>query len=175
MSESISGALISGLTIVNAVNCRTKAYPKKGKAKTVKLVQPKEEKMLKNGGFGDKKMKEPLWECVQNCGACCKLQKDPSFASPDEIFDNPHDVQLYNSLVGTDGWCIHYDKINRKCSIYDERPYFCRVETDVFQTLYGISKRKFNKEACSFCNDTIKAIYGADSEELNRFNKAVRS
>lgn len=29
-----------------------------------------------------------------------------------------------------------------------ERPFFCRVEPDVFDTLYGIDKKKFNKEAC---------------------------
>ncbi|XP_074275817.1 uncharacterized protein LOC141599639 [Silene latifolia] len=163
MSQGIAIGIVNGVTISCAVKCRTKAFPKGGKGKTV------------NVRFGDKKLKEPLWQCIQHCGACCKLEKGPSFATPEEIFDNPDDIQLYKSLVGADGWCINYDKINRKCSIYDERPYFCRVEQDVFQDLYGISKKKFNKEACSFCNDTIKAIYGADSEELDRFNKAVRS
>ena len=28
---------------------------------------------------------------------------------------------------------------------------------------------------CSFCKNTIKAIYGVDSEELDKFNKAIRS
>lgn len=45
-------------------------------------------------GFGGKK-KDPVWQCVQNCGACCKLDKGPSFPSPDEIFDDPSDVQVY--------------------------------------------------------------------------------
>ncbi|KAI3771506.1 hypothetical protein L6452_02671 [Arctium lappa] len=40
-------------------------------------------------------------------------------------------------------------KSTRTCSIYADRPYFCRVESDVFEALYGIDKRKFNKEACS--------------------------
>lgn len=26
--------------------------------------------------------------------------------------------QQYKSLIGEDGWCIHYDKSLRKCSIY---------------------------------------------------------
>ncbi|KAM6593474.1 hypothetical protein CsatA_001177 [Cannabis sativa] len=127
-----------------------------------------------NAGFGGGR-KEQLWHCVEGCGACCKLNKGPSFAPPDEIFDDPSDVQLYRSMVGPDGWCIHYEKSTRRCSIYSERPYFCRVEPDVFETLYGISKKKFNKEACSSCRDTIKAIYGPHSKELDNFNCALRS
>ncbi|CAK9167314.1 unnamed protein product [Ilex paraguariensis] len=125
-------------------------------------------------GFGGKK-KDPLWQCVQGCGACCKLQKGPSFPSPEEIFDDPSDSQSYKSLIGADGWCIHYEKSTRTCSIYADRPYFCRVEPDVFQTLYGIDKRKFNKEACSCCIDTIKSVYGSQSEELDNFNHAIWS
>ncbi|XP_027175755.1 uncharacterized protein LOC113775186 [Coffea eugenioides] len=123
-------------------------------------------------GFGNKK-REPLWRCIQNCGACCKLNKGPTFPSPEEIFDDPSDIQQYKSLIGPDGWCIHYEKTTRKCSIYADRPYFCRVEPDIFQTLYGIDKKKFNKEACSCCIDTIKAIYGSKSEELNNFKHAI--
>ncbi|XP_051149657.1 uncharacterized protein LOC127264235 isoform X3 [Andrographis paniculata] len=100
-----------------------------------------------SAGFGGKK-KDPVWQCIQNCGACCKLDKGPQFPSPDEIFDEPSDVELYQSLIGKDGWCIHYDKNTRECSIYAERPYFCRVEPEIFFTLYGIEKKNFNKEAC---------------------------
>ncbi|KAF8042363.1 hypothetical protein BT93_A0860 [Corymbia citriodora subsp. variegata] len=125
-------------------------------------------------GFGGKK-KDPLWRCVENCGACCKLDKGPSFVTPEEVFDDPGDIELYRSMIGPDGWCVHFEKSTRKCSIYPDRPYFCRVEEDVFKSLYGIDKKKFNKEACSFCRDTIKAIYGSDSKELDNFNRAVRS
>ncbi|KAL8504587.1 hypothetical protein ACS0TY_015956 [Phlomoides rotata] len=123
-------------------------------------------------GFGGKR-KDPVWQCVQNCGACCKLDKGPTFPSPEEVFDDPSDIELYKSLVGQDGWCIHYDKSSRKCSIYAERPYFCQVEPEVFDTLYGIEKKKFNKEACSCCIDTIKTVYGKHSEELDKFNRAI--
>ncbi|XP_058073254.1 uncharacterized protein LOC131221969 isoform X2 [Magnolia sinica] len=125
-------------------------------------------------GFGGKGRKEDKWGCAQGCGACCKLDKGPSFASPEEIFEHPSDVQLYRSLVGPDGWCIHYEKTTRTCSIYPDRPYFCRVEPEIFQDLYGINEKRFNKEACSFCRDTIKAIYGAHSQELDNFNCTVR-
>lgn len=123
-------------------------------------------------GF-NRRNKEPSWQCVQNCGACCKLEKGPNFPSPEEIFDDPSDIELFNSLVGSDGWCIHFEKSTRKCSIYADRPYFCRVEPAIFETLYGIEKKKFNKEACSCCIDTIKAVYGSSSKELENFNAAI--
>ncbi|KNA12698.1 hypothetical protein SOVF_123600 [Spinacia oleracea] len=175
MSQAIGGA--SSLTLLWPVTCKAKGRTSpNSKVKTVKLVGLEKEKLKqKDGGFGETKKKEPLWQCVQDCGACCKLSKGPTFATPEEIFDNPSDIELYTSMVGADGWCIHFDKSTRSCSIYEDRPYFCRVEPNIFENLYGITNRKFNKEACSFCKDTIKAIYGADSEELDRFNKAIRS
>ncbi|KAJ9540540.1 hypothetical protein OSB04_027046 [Centaurea solstitialis] len=129
---------------------------------------------ISTAGFGARKT-EPLWQCVKNCGACCKLDKGPKFPSPEEIFDDSSDVQLYKSLVGSDGWCIHFEKSTRTCSIYDDRPYFCRVEPDVFENLYGIDRKKFNKEACSSCIDTIKAVHGCESKELENFKSAIRN
>ncbi|CAG7912155.1 unnamed protein product [Brassica rapa] len=126
-------------------------------------------------GFSGRTSKELTWQCIEGCGACCKLAKDFAFATPDEIFDDPDDVELYRSMIGDDGWCINYEKATRKCSIYADRPYFCRVEPEVFKTLYGIEEKKFNKEACSCCIDTIKTIHGPDSKELDNFNRAIRS
>ncbi|XP_022888612.1 uncharacterized protein LOC111404106 isoform X1 [Olea europaea var. sylvestris] len=125
-------------------------------------------------GFGIKK-KNPVWQCVQNCGACCKLDKGFAFPYPEEIFEDPSDIELYKSLVGPDGWCIQYEKSTRKCSIYADRPYFCRVEPGIFKELYGIDEKKFQKEACSSCVDTIKAVYGLRSNELDNFNRAIWS
>ncbi|XP_039115663.1 uncharacterized protein LOC120251192 [Dioscorea cayenensis subsp. rotundata] len=122
-------------------------------------------------GKGEKKM-APKWQCSRGCGACCKLDKGPSFPSPEEIFiDDPNNLQLYKSLIGPDGWCIHYESSTRTCSIYEERPFFCRVEPDVFQKLYGVDPKRFNREACSSCRDTISSIYGSASEELKLFNQ----
>ncbi|KAJ4979466.1 hypothetical protein NE237_010246 [Protea cynaroides] len=125
-------------------------------------------------GFGADR-KEPLWRCAKECGACCKLQKGPSFASPEEIFHDPSDVQLYRSLIGPDGWCKHFEKTTRTCSIYSERPYFCHTEPHIFRELYGIDEKRFNKEACSCCRDTIEAVYGVHSKELDNFNHAIRN
>uniref|UniRef100_A0A2P2JMV1 YkgJ family cysteine cluster protein n=1 Tax=Rhizophora mucronata TaxID=61149 RepID=A0A2P2JMV1_RHIMU len=107
----------------------------------------KAKKRPSSKGFGAD-TKELQWRCVEGCGACCKLAKDATFTTPEEIFTDPKDVQLYKSLIGPDGWCIHFEKSTRKCSIYSDRPYFCRVEPEVFHSLYGIDKKKFNKEAC---------------------------
>ncbi|XP_021637939.2 uncharacterized protein LOC110633572 isoform X2 [Hevea brasiliensis] len=92
------------------------------------------------------KRNEQLWRCVEGCGACCKLAKGPSFATPEEIFTDPSDIELYRSLMGPDGWCIHYDKSTRKCSIYPG--LHSSIPPYVFLSLYGIGKKKFNKEAC---------------------------
>ncbi|GAB4853362.1 hypothetical protein Ancab_017539 [Ancistrocladus abbreviatus] len=194
---------VSSLNLIRPVSCRQARTQSKGNTKTGRSNGGPVEGF--GGGGGGGKPKEQLWQCVKGCGACCKLNKGPDFATPEEIFASPSDIQLYRSLIGPDGWCIHFDKSSRTCSIYSgeqklgtscsfypaalsqtrktkmdmsilvDRPYFCRVQPDIFQTLYGIDKRKFNKEACSFCKDTIKAIYGAHSEELVKFNRAIRS
>ncbi|MFS8019716.1 hypothetical protein Hanom_Chr15g01406971 [Helianthus anomalus] len=53
-------------------------------------------------GFGAKK-KEALWQCVTNCGACCMLDKGPSFPSPEEIFEDSCDIQFVDVVVGDGG------------------------------------------------------------------------
>ncbi|KAF7804516.1 flagellin N-methylase [Senna tora] len=168
MSFSITLPFTSTFTVSSAARRRPRHTAKKT------ALDKKQSQTAVNVGFGGPK-KDDLWRCVQGCGACCKLDKGPSFASPQEIFTDPSDVELYNSLIGPDGWCVHFDKSTRTCSIYADRPYFCRVEADVFKSLYGIDKKNINKEACSFCRDTIKAIYGSRSQEMCNFNSAVRN
>ncbi|KAB2098328.1 hypothetical protein ES319_A01G231000v1 [Gossypium barbadense] len=137
-----------------------------------KKTAPKNKTSKDTMGFSSGR--KEIWRCVENCGACCKLAKGPAFPTPEEIFSDPSDIKLYRSLIGPDGWCIHYEKNTRTCSIYPDRPYFCRVEADIFKKLYGIENRKFNKEACSCCRDTIKVIYGPNSKELNNFNISIK-
>ncbi|MQL93329.1 hypothetical protein Taro_025979, partial [Colocasia esculenta] len=120
--------------------------------------------------------RQPTWRCAQGCGACCKLDKGPAFPSPHEIFsEDPPSAELYESMIGPDGWCIHYEHSTRTCSIYAERPYFCRVEPGVFEKLFGIEEKRFNSEACRSCRDTIKAVYGSQSKELKNFNSTLSS
>ncbi|XP_078162238.1 zinc/iron-chelating domain protein [Carex rostrata] len=123
----------------------------------------------------ESKRTEPTWQCASGCGACCKLAKGPAFPSPEDIFsDDPGNLQLYKSLIGPDGWCIHYESDTRRCSIYNERPVFCRVEQEVFEKLYGIKSWRFNQEACTACIDTIKAVYGTGTQELKNFKQLTR-
>ncbi|KAE9619466.1 hypothetical protein Lalb_Chr02g0153401 [Lupinus albus] len=56
------------------------------------MVKTDKKQRQTNVGFGENK--EPLWQCVEGCGACCKLDKDPSFATPEEIFTDPSDVEV---------------------------------------------------------------------------------
>lgn len=47
------------------------------------------------------------------CGLCCQ-----------HVDRNPMTTYLNRG----DGQCLHFDSISRLCSIYAERPLFCRVE-----------------------------------------------
>ncbi|GAV64992.1 FliB domain-containing protein, partial [Cephalotus follicularis] len=159
---------MSQCLVVPCLNTVCVAKPRSGKPKS----GTKQNRNIV--GFGADK-KQPLWQCAEGCGACCKLAKGPAYPAPEEILNDPADIELYKSMTGPDGWCIHYEKVARKCSIYPDRPYFCRVEPDVFKSLYNIDKKKFNKEACSCCREAIKAIYGSQSKELDNFNHVIRS
>ena len=107
------------------------------------------------------------WRCVNHCGACCHL--DPE-ARPDlEEYLSPEQLELYLSMVGEEGWCIHYDRHLRQCSIYDQRPRFCRVTPETFLEMYGIDNTEFNDFAIECCLQQIEFMYGEDSEEMNRF------
>jgi uncharacterized protein len=111
------------------------------------------------------------WQCVKNCGACCQL--DPADRPDLSDYLSPTELALYMSLVGEDGWCIHYDPAQRECRIYDERPNFCRVQPDTFEKLYGIAPTELNEFAIECCQQQITGIYGPQSDEMDRFCSAV--
>uniref|UniRef100_A0A0D3AT21 Uncharacterized protein n=1 Tax=Brassica oleracea var. oleracea TaxID=109376 RepID=A0A0D3AT21_BRAOL len=118
-------------------------------AKKTKPEKKRATMATSTSGFYGRTANEQTWQCIESCGACCKLAKGFAFATPDEIFDDPDDVELFRSMIGDDGWCINYDKVTRNT----DRPYFCRVEPEVFKTFYGIEEKKFNKEACRNLDD----------------------
>ena len=115
------------------------------------------------------------WACVKNCGACCVLDKGPDYLPIEEILLDPAEAALYRSMVGPDGWCINYDKPSRSCKIHHERPRFCRVEPAIFKALYGIEEKDMDKEACGFCQDQIRSVYGGRSKELKTFQRVIRN
>ncbi|MBE9063329.1 YkgJ family cysteine cluster protein [cf. Phormidesmis sp. LEGE 11477] len=111
------------------------------------------------------------WQCVKNCGACCEL----SPADRPDLADylTPTQLSLYMSMVGEDGWCIHYNKDQRRCTIYEERPSFCRVQADTFRQLYSIEPNELNDFAIECCEQQIDSIYGNMSPEMDRFYQAI--
>ena len=111
------------------------------------------------------------WRCVKSCGACCHL--DPVDRPDLGEYLSAEELALYLSLVGPDGWCIHFDQTSRQCQIYENRPRFCRVEPEVFQQMYGIAPADLNEFAIDCCRQQIDAIYGDLSLERDRFDGAV--
>lgn len=111
------------------------------------------------------------WQCVKNCGACCHL--DPRDRPDLADYLAPDELALYHSLVGDDGWCIHFDHITRECQIYPDRPRFCRVEAPVFADLYGITAAELNDFAIDCCQQQISGVYGDRSPEMAHFQAVV--
>ncbi|MEO1068097.1 MAG: YkgJ family cysteine cluster protein [Cyanobacteria bacterium J06638_6] len=111
------------------------------------------------------------WQCVKSCGACCFLA--PAERPDLEAYLTPEQLTLYLSLVGEDGWCIHYDVGQRLCTIYPDRPSFCRVTADTFEAMFGIDNHELDDFAIDCCQEHIADIYGDSSPEMSRFEQAV--
>lgn len=111
------------------------------------------------------------WRCVENCGACCHLE--PEDRPRLEEYLTAEELKLYLSMIGEGGWCINLDRQTRKCKIYEERPRFCRVQPDIFKSMYQVELEDFNDFAISCCQQQITGVYGADSEELKRYDELV--
>lgn len=111
------------------------------------------------------------WRCIENCGACCHL--DPSDRPDLEEYLTTEELKIYFSLVGEDGWCINYDHLSRKCTIYDDRPRFCRVKPDVFKEMYDINPEEFAEFAIDCCHQQIEGVYGEDSKEMLAYQQQV--
>lgn len=77
------------------LGCNTVTLAAQRPQRRAKKLNKSEKKQASSNsvGFGMEK-KEPLWRCVDGCGACCKLDKGPAFATPEEIFDEPSDIQV---------------------------------------------------------------------------------
>lgn len=119
-----------------------------------------------------KKVQE-TWRCVANCGACCNLTPEDR---PDlEEYLTLPELEIYQNMLGEDGWCRNLDKETRKCLIYEDRPNFCRVQPDIFQEMYKVAEHDFNEFAIDCCRDQITGVYGENSEEMTRYNQFIRT
>lgn len=114
------------------------------------------------------------WACIRNCGACCKL--GPVSSRPElQSYLTTEEYELYNSMIGADDWCKHFNKETRMCSIYETRPSFCRVDPKTFQRMFGVAEDELN-DFCAFCcREQISDVYGDDSTEMNSFEEVLQS
>ncbi|HIK22671.1 MAG: YkgJ family cysteine cluster protein [Cyanobacteria bacterium J003] len=111
------------------------------------------------------------WQCMQGCGACCYLDLSDRPEVPTIL--NDAEFALYQSLIGADGWCIHFEPLSRRCRIYEDRPRFCRVTPEVFEDLYGILPAELDEFAVQCCCEHIRDRYGERSFELLRYEYLV--
>jgi hypothetical protein len=118
----------------------------------------------------------PHWQCIQGCGACCRL--DPALRGEALEALSPDQRQRYAAMVGEDGWCIHYDTGGRRCRVYDERPDFCHVENlaALFAAAPGPDDAPLQQDALAIacCLQQIRAEYGGRGRVMRRFRQAIR-
>lgn len=111
------------------------------------------------------------WQCVSGCGACCNLTPEER---PDlDQYLNEEELKIYMSMVGQDGWCINYDHDHRQCRIYEQRPRFCRVQPDTFESMFGVTASEFNEFAIACCQEQIREVHGINSPEMEHYNQAI--
>jgi uncharacterized protein len=55
------------------------------------------------------------WTCIQGCGACCHL--DLSERPDVQEYLSAEEFERYLSLIGPDGWCIHFNHADRSGSV----------------------------------------------------------
>ena len=76
-------------------------------------------------------------------------------------------------MIGPDDWCKHFDKENRMCTIYDQRPSFCVVDPKKYKTMFDVDQEDLN-DFCKFCcTEQIADVYGEESEEMERFENVI--
>ena len=117
---------------------------------------------------------EERWQCISQCGSCCRLNPEDRQDSLEALSESQRD--LYLSMVGPDGWCIHFNTGARSCNIYESRPDFCRVSNLV--SLFGGTPNgdpaDHNSFAIACCKQQIRSEYGGRGKVMRRFSRAIR-
>jgi|TARA_B100000073_G_scaffold339506_1_gene337992 hypothetical protein len=108
---------------------------------------------------------------MDQCGACCRLAPDERPEAVEAL--DPAQQQQYLSMVGPDGWCIHFDSGSRRCRIYESRPHFCRVSS--LCSLFNIDPEQADSFAIACCRQQIRSVHGGRSRELRKFERLIRS
>ena len=109
------------------------------------------------------------WTCIEKCGACCKFD----LSKRENIYKilSEDDIELINSMTGKDGWCKFLDKKDMKCSIYDKRPHFCRVNS--FSKKFKEYLKSGDEFLIRCCKQHISEIYGKKSSQMNKFKHEI--
>jgi Fe-S-cluster containining protein len=110
------------------------------------------------------------WTCISGCGSCCRLDPSRRHEAIEALEEEQR--RTYLSMVGEDGWCIHFDTGGRRCRIYDQRPDFCRVSNLV--SLFGCEGDDPEALAISCCKDQIRSEVGGRGRVMRRFLRALR-
>ena len=109
------------------------------------------------------------WSCIENCGACCKLDLSERSELKDKL--NNDDLVLIQSMTCKDGWCKYLDRTNKRCLIYDNRPHFCRVHD--FSILFKEYLKFGDEFLINCCKQHISSIYGRRSKEMKNYKLAI--
>ena len=109
------------------------------------------------------------WTCIEKCGACCQI--DLKYRESLTNILSRDDIELIKSMTQKDGWCKYLNKKNMKCTIYEDRPHFCKV------SLFSRNFKEYKKNGDDFlincCKEHIRFIYGKKSNEMNRFKREI--
>ena len=109
------------------------------------------------------------WTCIEKCGACCRI--DLKHRKNLTKILSQEDIKLIESMTNKDGWCKFLNKKNMKCTIYENRPHFCKVNQ------FSIKFKEYKKNGDAFlincCKEHISSIYGKKSDEMYRFKKEI--
>ncbi len=109
------------------------------------------------------------WTCIEKCGACCRIDLK-SRKNITNILSN-QDIELIESMTQKDGWCRYLDKKEMKCTIYENRPHFCKVSQ--FSMKFKEYKKFGDNFLINCCKEHISSIYGKKSNEMDRFKQEI--
>ncbi len=110
------------------------------------------------------------WSCVENCGACCKFDIKNRLDLENKL--SIDDFNLIEKMTGKDGWCVNFDKTDKKCKIYETRPHFCRVSE--FSKAFKEYFKFGDKFLIECCKQHISSNYGNKSEQMKHFKMSVK-
>ncbi len=110
------------------------------------------------------------WQCIKSCGACCRLAPHERVEALEVLTEDQG--RQYLEMVRPDGWCRHFDHTRRICTIYEERPDFCRVKT--LAHLFNVPLEDGELFAIKCCRQQIRSVYGGRSKELKKFEISLR-